>query len=182
MKTKIQTIYILAFLAGILLTVFVFAGFVFLEPKLNEKIKIEEKGLKIGENTIRISQYRMDMGEGPIKNLAEPTDNQDAATKSYVDAQAGGASSCPEEIEASDRSASTTAGAISTCRNLGNDWRLPTAEEISCFIGFAGVSSSLLWTRSPDYGSYLNWLTVRLTDGSWDTNYYTSSVPFRCVR
>ena len=46
--------------------------------------------LQIGEKTIRISRYRLDMGNLKITNLKEPTASADAATKGYVDASAGG--------------------------------------------------------------------------------------------
>ena len=114
--------------------------------------------------------------------VATPTASNHAATKAYVDAQAGGGSSCPSEIESSDRSAATLVNAITTCRNRGGDWRLPTAEEISCFIGASGVSSSSLWTRSPYYGGYSYWVRVRLTDGGWGNDDYNNTHPFRCVR
>ncbi len=124
----------------------------------------------------------LDMTDQKIINLATPTAASDSATKAYVDAQAGGGSSCPSEIESSDRSSATLANAITTCRNRGGDWRLPTAEEISCFIGASGVSSSHLWTRSPHYGNSFYWVRVRLTDGGWSGSHYSNTRPFRCVR
>ena len=48
-------------------------------------ISLEEGGLKIGTNTIRISRFRLDMGGLKIVNLADPTADQDAVTKAYVD-------------------------------------------------------------------------------------------------
>jgi len=89
---------------------------------------------------------------------------------------------CPSQLESSDRSAATFANAVTTCRNLGDNWRLPTAEELSCFIGASGVSASYLWTRTPYYGSSSSWVVIRLTDGTWYGDYYTSSNAFRCVR
>lgn len=53
---------------------------------------MDDNGLKIGTNTIRISRFRLDMGNKKIVNLANPTASNDAATKGYVDAQASGGS------------------------------------------------------------------------------------------
>ncbi len=124
---------------------------------------------------------------GRIRLGTAPSNNMDAATKLYVDNAVGAAGAvpgfpCPSQLESSDRSAATFANAVTTCRNLGNDWRLPTAEELSCFVGAAGVSSSYLWTRSPHYGSNNYWVIVRLTDGAWSDLHYTTSAAFRCVR
>ena len=111
---------------------------------------------------------------------AAPTASNHVATRGWVEAQAGGG--CPSTIEDSDRAVTTLVSAITTCRNLGGGWRLPTAEEIACFIGASGVSSSSLWTRSPNYGSDHWWVIVRLSDGNWYNNTYYNTIPFRCVR
>ncbi len=118
-----------------------------------------------------------------IRNVAAPLASSDAATMEYVDAAASlPGFLCPSQIESSDRAAAILVAAITTCRNLGNNWRLPTAEEISCFIGAAGVSTGYLWTRSPGYGGSSNWVYVRLTDGIWSNYLYSNTYPFRCVR
>ena len=53
-------------------------------------LKVGDGELQIGSQTIRVSRFRMDMGNLPIHNLAEPTNTSDAATKGYVDAAATG--------------------------------------------------------------------------------------------
>ena len=112
-----------------------------------------------------------------------PTAGTDAATKAYVDAAAPlPGFLCPSQIESSDRAAATLANAITTCRNLGNSWRLPAAEELACFIGAAGVSSGYLWTRTPHFSTRHYWVVINLTDGHWNDYTYTSSNAFRCVR
>lgn len=41
--------------------------------------------LKVGTRTIRISQYRLDMGSNPIKSLGTPSNGTDAITKKDVE-------------------------------------------------------------------------------------------------
>ena len=131
----------------------------------------------------RISAGTLTAGIG----AATPTASGHIATKGYVDAQSGGASPCPSEIESSDRSGLMLSYAIMTCRNKGGDWRLPTAEELACFIGIPSATNNILWTRSPYYGQDLygasGWWTGMRLDGGYLWGYaYSHSVPFRCVR
>ena len=52
-------------------------------------VRFDDGGIAVGDNTIRITRDRMDMGAKPIINLATPVATGDAATKGYVDAQVG---------------------------------------------------------------------------------------------
>jgi len=125
----------------------------------------------------------LNMNSNKIINLSTPTAGTDAATKAYVDAAAPlPGFLCPSQIESSDRAAATLANAITTCRNLGNSWRLPAAEELACFIGAAGVSSGYLWTRTPIWGTAYGSVVLALTDGHWSGLTYPGSCAFRCVR
>ncbi len=73
--------------------------------------------------------------------------------------------------------------AINGCRNLApaGEWRLPTAEELTYFVGISGASWNDLLTRTPYYINYppYNYYTIRLNNG-----YSTilTSGNFRCVR
>jgi len=56
---------------------------------LNSFFALEDDAIRFGENTIRISRHRLDMGNKRITNLATPIAASDAATRGYVDAAAG---------------------------------------------------------------------------------------------
>lgn len=56
----------------------------------NSFFTLEDGGLRVGENTIRISRHRLDMGNKRITNLAAPVAGTDAATRAYVDAAPSG--------------------------------------------------------------------------------------------
>ena len=115
-----------------------------------------------------------------LAGVSAPVNSNDAATKAYVDATSPlPGYLCPSQIESSDRPAQTLANAITTCRNLGNNWRLPTAEELTCFAGQYGPNN--LWTRTPLVGySPGYWLVL---GGVLQYAVNTSTpIAFRCVR
>jgi len=120
-----------------------------------------------------------------LAGVSNPVNSNDVVTKNYVDAASPlPGLLCPSQIDSSDRSAQTISNAITTCRNLGNNWRLPTVDELSCFIGISGASSDYLLTRTPAGTSTLiYYFTLNLNSGDWQLNnpYYTP-FPFRCVR
>jgi len=47
---------------------------------------LEDDGIRFGDNTIRISRHRLDMGNKRITNLAPPVAATDAATRGFVQA------------------------------------------------------------------------------------------------
>jgi hypothetical protein len=61
------------------------------------------------------------------------------------------------------------------------DWRLPTIGEAAVFEGTI-TDTSYVWiaTENSTVGSY--WILLRLSDGEWTTNHFTSSQYVRCVR
>lgn len=120
----------------------------------------------------------LDMTSNKIENLLVPTASSDAVTKGYVDALMGG-SSCPVEIESSNRTAATLIVASTTCRGLGGGWRLPTVEELSCFLG--NSAGALLWTRTQSI-SVTNWIAVNPSSGVWAVQSANTNTAYRCVR
>ncbi|MDE2144810.1 MAG: hypothetical protein KGJ01_02490 [Patescibacteria group bacterium] len=140
-----------------------------------------------------VSGVSIDAGNGRIADVSAPTASTDAATKAYVDAATGGAVEvkCPVSIDSSDRPAATFVNAVTTCRNLGGTWRLPTAEELSCFMGISGATSNYLWTRTPlyfvgnVYNTYLGggyYVATNLSNGYWTWYSYYTTYNFRCVQ
>lgn len=111
------------------------------------------------------------------------------AVKAYVDtavgASASSASSCPSEISARQASA-TIATAAAGCRAMVGWWRLPTVEELSCFLNDASMpgwlETNLLWTRTPHYSTANYWVTLYLSSGVWGNDYHSYSIAYRCVR
>lgn len=110
------------------------------------------------------------------------------AVKTYVDtavgASASSASSCPSTISAV-KPATTLANAIKGCNDStesGGWWRLPTVEELSCFINSAWATSEYLWTRTPYHSTNRDWIVLRPSDGHWSVTSYTNSIAYRCVR
>ncbi|MDD3646274.1 MAG: hypothetical protein PHH06_02590 [Candidatus Gracilibacteria bacterium] len=116
-------------------------------------------------------------------NTKVPSQN---AVKTYVDAQvgaAGGSTTCPSEIS-DQQSSATLANAVNTCRNLTTDGggrRLPTFEELSCFI-LNPNNSTILWTRTPSSSNAGYYLVITLSVGGWGSYTNTASYAFRCVR
>jgi len=51
---------------------------------LNSFFALEDDAIRFGENTIRISRHRLDMGNKRITNLAAPVAATDAATRGFV--------------------------------------------------------------------------------------------------
>src|SRR5207249_1109651 len=99
--------------------------------------------------------------------------------KAYVDAQiaavaAGGGSSMPTMMS-NEGTAVTFSGAVQYCKNLVessfSDWRLPTIDELTYFVGDPGVTTNYLWTKSQANGKEnpvnQNYVSLRLTDGKW---------------
>ncbi len=83
------------------------------------------------------------------------------------------------------RNLSATAEYVSDGSNTGityTDWHLGTLSEVSIFIGVT-TDTHPLWTPMP-YESYSNyqWVTVRLSSGTWSKSLPTASAYIRCVR
>lgn len=109
------------------------------------------------------------------------------AVKTYVDTAvwaSGGFNTCPSEISA-QQAAATMLNAINNCRNMTTDWwgwRLPTVEELACFVANGSLTTAILWTRTPDYNTSGNWILLRWSDAHWYVSPYNTSFAFRCVR
>ena len=117
---------------------------------------------------------------------APPTASNHVATRGWVEAAIAASNLlpgdlCPGQIEGADRAVASIAFAITTCRNLGSSWRLPSFGELSCFVGSPNVSLVPLWTRTPANYTNTYW-TLSLTAGSSDFGFATATNPFRCVR
>jgi len=85
-------------------------------------VGIEDGALRIGTNTIRISRFRLDMGNLKITNLATPTSAKDAANKEYVDAQRVGYINWNDcEYKTVSRTCAQGAGTASVSCSVGYD-------------------------------------------------------------
>lgn len=125
-----------------------------------------------------------------IYSWPTPTSNTALVTKSYVDAQVqastSGSASCPAQISAL-QTADTLLNAVKGCRAMGGWYRLPTFEELSCFIWDTTISwwatSHELWSRTDSTIWAQNyWLTISLSQWSWLQYMGSSSISYRCVR
>ena len=117
---------------------------------------------------------------------APPTASNHVATRGWVEAAIAASNLlpgdlCPGQIEGADRAVASIAFAITTCRNLGSSWRLPSFGELACFVGSPNVSLDRLWTRTPANNTNSYW-TLSLTAGSSDPGLPSAWHPFRCVR
>ncbi len=120
----------------------------------------------------------LDMSNNKITNLPAPTANLDAVNKEYVDnavaALGGGGGGAPTAVSNESPTTMTVSAANSYCNSLsegGNtDWRLPSADELTYFMGTV-ASTEYLWTKSLAIGKEnpvnQNYITLRLSDGKW---------------
>jgi len=117
---------------------------------------------------------------------APPTASNHVATRGWVEAAIAASNLlpgdlCPGQIEGADRAVASIARAITTCRDLGSSWRLPSFGELACFVGSPNVSPVPLWTRTPTINN--SYWILSLNDGSVvDAGTPTASNQFRCVR
>ena len=85
-----------------------------------------------------------------------------------------------------EQSAKTHAEAIKNIEKLnkemGDDWRLPTREELDSFVGIEGATDHFLWTSTPYYGSTNFWVIEVLSTGDWSGYGYSGTSDYRCVR
>ena len=92
-----------------------------------------------------------------------------------------------EGLEISEeQSAKTHAEAVENIEKLnkemGDDWRLPTREELDSFVGMKGATDHFLWTSTPDYSYVGSWVIEVLSTGTWFNYYCTGTNDYRCVR
>jgi len=120
----------------------------------------------------------LDMTNQRITSLATPVNASDAVNKAYVDALGSGFV-CPN-METSNRATAYFHIAVQTCRDAGR--RLPTREEMICFVGTSTATVDYLWTQT--YGSSAShYSAVKLDNGMWmDISAGTlQQRPYRCV-
>ena len=91
-----------------------------------------------------------------------------------------------EGLEISEeQSAKTHAEAVENIEKLnkemGDDWRLPTREELDSFVGMEGATGHFLWTSTPFYTNSSYWVVEVLSTGGFYGS-YTSADDYRCVR
>ena len=90
------------------------------------------------------------------------------------------------EISEEQLSAKTHAEAVENIEKLnkemGDDWRLPTREELDLFVGMKGATDHFLWTSTPYYANNDSWVIEGLSAGNWYGNGYTGTSDYRCVR
>ena len=76
-----------------------------------------------------------------------------------------------------------------------NDWRMPSIQEASIFLGLTGTNTDYLWvdtpylfetdSSDPDYTPIQYdgvWVILRLSDGYWGNSGYNGDRYVRCVR
>lgn len=100
-----------------------------------------------------------------------------SAVKTYVDAQVAASSGgYPEEVSTFGADGGNFASAISYCKNMSGDWRLPSVSEL------INLSSDPhpFWTTDIDSGKYV---AVNPSDGNFSLETPTSGwAYFLCVR
>ena len=80
-----------------------------------------------------------------------------------------------------DLSAAAAVAMDGNTTTVYTDWRLPTVGEASVFEGTI-TSVNYIWTATVRDATFINWILLRLSDGNWNYNLYTSSTYVRCVR
>jgi len=116
-----------------------------------------------------------------------PVANTDLTTKDYVDSKVWATSSnitwgqlCPTTI--SDiKNSDTISNAVKVCRDMWNGYRLPTFEELSCFINtpLSWSNSNSLLTRT---SYWINYLSIMLSSWYIETVPYWTAKYYRCVK
>lgn len=129
------------------------------------------------DNSLVTDSIRVDTGQAQAGWFLTSMDNFGTAVWAQIP-EPEPYSSCPTTLGAVQPSAIFRV-AVTNCRNAG--MRLPTAEELACFIDSA-LPSAQLWTRTPGYSGAGNWHILNLSTGLLDqAQYNLGTYAYRCV-